>query len=201
MKTLMKIFIVLTTILCVSGVTSAMKFNFHFDNTADPAELRSEAVGVSRDAQNEINKRIFDWVIETTNEMNMHPFLDKQEIPMPNIYIVSDESLRDTIKYLLIPQYLDLVKREDREYADKWLKHYLDIIVGTFIPPGDIYLRKSLPQCKLESKIAHEIYHYLHWVRWGNRESVYGPAYTEPLDEIFARRIEKQYYRTFCKGE
>jgi len=200
MKTLMRIFVVLTMILCISGITSAMEFNFHFDNTIDPAELQSEAVGISRDAQSKINKRIFDWVIETTNDMDMHPFLDKQT-PMPKIHIVSDTALRDTIKYLLIPQYLGLIKQYSREYADKWLKHYLDIIAGTFIPPGDIYLRKSLSQCKLESKIAHEIYHYLHWMRWGNREGVYGPAYTEPLDEIFARQVEKRYYRTFCKGE
>lgn len=200
MKTLMKIFIVLTTVLCVSGVTSAMKFNFHFDNLVDPGELRSDVVGISDYAQSEINKRIFNWVIETTNEMNMHPFLDKQT-PMPKIHIMSNIAFRDVIKQLLIPQYLGLIKQHSREYADKWLKYYLDIIAGTFIPPGDIYLRKSSSQCKLESKIAHEIYHYLHWVRWGNRESVYGPAYTEPLDEIFARQIEKQYYRTFCKGE
>ena len=199
MKTLIKTFVIFTMILFIGGITSAMEFNFHFDNVIDPAELKREPTNISRYAQSKINKRIFDWTVEITNDMNMHPFLDKQKVPMPNIYIVSDEALRDTIRHLLRPRYLYLVKRESREYADEWLKHELKIIVGTFVPPVDIYLRASLLQCKLESKIAHEIYHYLHWQRWGNRENAYGPDYPERLDEVFARQVEKQYYRIFCK--
>jgi hypothetical protein len=136
--------------------------------------------------------QIFNWVAD---EMQIN------SVPsMPKILFVEKKVLQTVFINGNHKSYLRWEAEYGEAQAQRILNKYLEGVLGLFVPQTEtIYVETSLPPCRRQAILAHEITHYFqHKIQGVISPDKYGADLEHLVREMHAYKIENKYTETFC---